>query len=225
MNIIILHGAIGSKEQMSPLAKLLSTENQVFSYDFPGHGELPAFEQEFSIEVFENWISEKINSLNGDISILGYSLGGYVALRLAIKYQERIKAVMSFGTIFDWNVDQAKKQISMINPEKIKEKVPQFAEQLEKTHGDKWMQVLKHTHVLLEKLGNNPLLNEENLKLINAKCLITVGDRDALVSLEESINTYKLIPNCTLAVYPKTGHPIEKAPHDKMIKDFLGLLK
>lgn len=224
MNIILLHGAIGSKSQMSALNNLLSAEHHVFSYDFPGHGNHPELEHDFSIEVFENWISDEIKKIDGEIAILGYSLGGYVGLRLALQFPDQIKAVMTFGTIFDWHPAQAEKQISMINPDKIKEKVPAYATMLDKTHGEKWMTVLKKTHKLLEKLGNKPLLNEENLKEIKAKCIITVGDRDALVTIQESNYVYKNIPNAGFAVYANTGHPIEKAPHDKIKKDFLELL-
>jgi pimeloyl-ACP methyl ester carboxylesterase len=225
MNIILLHGAIGTKRQMKPMDVAFSATHQVYSYDFPGHGEHPAFEQDFSIEVFENWILKEINSMNGDIAILGYSLGGYVALRLALQLPDRIKAVMTFGTIFDWHPEQAQKQISMINPDKIKEKVPVFANHLQESHGEKWPNVLSQTHGLLHQLGNKPLLNSENLKEIKANCLITVGDRDAIVSIEESISTYRTIPNARMAVYPGTGHPFEKAPHDKIKKDFLELLQ
>lgn len=224
MNIILLHGAIGTKKQMSGINTAISNEYKLYSYDFPGHGEQPEMEQDFSIEVFENWILKEINTMEGDIAILGYSLGGYVALRLALALPDRIKAVMTFGSIFDWHPEQAKKQIAMINPDKIKEKVPTFASQLHNNHGEKWPKVLTQTHALLKQLGDKPLLDSDNLKDIQAKCLITVGDRDALVSIEESIKTYKSIPNAKLAVYPETGHPFEKAPHDKIKKDFLELL-
>ena len=224
MNIVLLHGAIGTKQQMQGLSAEIKNTHQVYSYDFPGHGEHPSSENEFSIELFEQWISKEITAMEGDVAILGYSLGGYVGLRLALMHADKVKVVMTFGTIFDWHPEQAKKQISKINPTKIQEKVPSFAEQLHQTHGEKWPNVLINTHGLLEKLGNAPLLNEHNLPNIKAKCLISVGDRDALVSIEESIKTYKLIPGAQLAVYPETGHPIEKAPLDKIKKDFLNLL-
>ncbi len=224
MNIILLHGAIGTKKQMSSIKDALSTEHQVHAFDFPGHGEHPEMEQGFSIEVFENWVKDAIHSLEGDVAILGYSLGGYVGLRLAAQLPDKVKAVMTFGTIFNWHPEQATKQIGMINPEKIKEKVPTFAAILEETHGDKWMKVLYHTHHLLEKLGAKPLLTEENLSQITCPCIISVGDRDALVTVEESYATYKLIPNAAFTVYANTGHPIEKAPLEKIKRDFSDLL-
>jgi pimeloyl-ACP methyl ester carboxylesterase len=224
MNIILLHGAIGTKDQMKPMDHAFKDSHRVFSYDFPGHGEHPEFEQDFSIEVFENWILNEIKNIEGDIAILGYSLGGYVALRLALILPDKIKAVMTYGTIFDWHPEQSEKQIKMINPLKIEEKVPVFADQLRQSHGDKWKNVLNKTHGLLKQLGNKPLLNAENLMSIQAKCLISVGDRDALVSIEESDQTRKMIPNAALAVYPSSAHPFEKAPHDKIKRDFLELL-
>ncbi len=224
MNIVLLHGAIGTKEQMAGLIAEMNNEHKVFSYDFPGHGEHPSMENDFSIELFEQWISREIEKMEGDVAVLGYSLGGYVGLRLALMHEEKVKVVMTFGTIFDWHPEQAKKQIAMINPSKIQEKVPSFAQHLQNSHGEKWPKVLSNTHGLLHQLGQSPLLNEENLPNIKAKCLISVGDRDALVSIEESARTYQLIPGTQLAVYPETGHPIEKAPLSKIKKDFLNLL-
>ena len=36
--ILLLHGAIGAKDQMIPLEKMLSTDFSVFSLNFSGHG-------------------------------------------------------------------------------------------------------------------------------------------------------------------------------------------
>ncbi|HEX2900608.1 MAG TPA: alpha/beta hydrolase, partial [Bacteroidia bacterium] len=39
---------------------------------------------------------------------------------------------------------------------------------------------------------------------------IGIGDRDTMVSLEETISAYRLLPNAQLFVMPNTPHPIEK---------------
>jgi hypothetical protein len=38
-----------------------------------------------------------------------------------------------------------------------------------------------------------------------------LGDRDKMVSLEETVTVSKQLPNASLAVLPQTSHPVEKA--------------
>jgi hypothetical protein len=37
-----------------------------------------------------------------------------------------------------------------------------------------------------------------------------LGDRDQMVSLQETLDVYKALPQAQLAVLPNTPHPIEK---------------
>lgn len=222
-NIILLHGAIGAKNQMKSIENELNAlQHNVISLNFPGHGDEQECMDDFSIEFFAESVKPHIENLD-EVYLLGYSLGGYVSLYLYQFFPEKIKGIMCFGTIFDWSEEQAKKQVSQINPEKLKEKVPAFAEFLRKTHGDKWENVLWNTHKLLNKLGAKKLLDAAYLSSIEVPVIISVGDRDALVSLNESIETYKLLKNASLIVYPSTGHPIEKANAKKIASDFSAL--
>ncbi len=219
--LILLHGAIGSKEEFTSLTTKLNNQYDVLALNFPGHGQEPFSNELFSIELFCQHVLPYIESEKEPITLLGYSLGGYVALLLAAKYPDKIESVITFATIFDWSEMQSEKQIRQINPEKIEEKVPAFAKHLEKVHGSEWKKVLTNTHHLLAELGKNPLLNEEVFARINQKVIITVGDRDALVSIEESIKTYKVIKNASLAVFPNTGHPIQNL-NMNYLADLLG---
>ena len=85
-DIILLHGAIGATDQLLPLSKSLAAKGfKVHCLCFSGHGTL-AFNELFSIEQFAaelyQFIIEK-NLLEPDI--FGYSMGGYVALYLAVQ--------------------------------------------------------------------------------------------------------------------------------------------
>jgi hypothetical protein len=54
---------------------------------------------------------------------------------------------------------------------------------------------------------------------------IGVGDRDRMVSLEEWVEAYRSLPRGELQIFPKTPHPLEKAPLSNLIHamvDFFG---
>ncbi len=219
-NIILLHGAIGSIDQMSKIQALLAGNHQVMAYNFPEHGKDDASMPEFNIPLFTAFIEEKIKLIEGPVHILGYSLGGYVGLILAHSNPTKVKSVMTFGTIFQWDEAQALKQCSMIDPDKIEQKVPDFANHLKNIHGLHWKNVLLKTQGLLKNLGAEPVLTEQLLSEISQNILISVGDKDALVSIEESWATQKKIKQAALSVFPDCGHDILKAPSKYIVEQF-----
>ena len=52
-NIVLLHGAIGAKDQLQPLADLLKNDFIVHVFNFSGHGGKPFAEEHFSIEAIK----------------------------------------------------------------------------------------------------------------------------------------------------------------------------
>lgn len=113
----------------------------------------------------------------------------------------------------------------MLNPKVILEKIPQYAQLLEKQHGLKWKQLLPAIAHLMINLGKNPPL-KDNLVSINTPVQIMVGDKDHMVTLEESIRVYRSLPNAKLAVLPETKHPMDTVRPNLLlnsIKDFWNL--
>lgn len=217
--IVFLHGALGSKKHFEKITKELTGYFEVFSFDFIGHGENNLHSEGLSIELFtedlRNFISS--NNLNKP-SIFGYSMGGYVALNLALNETEMIDKIFTFATKFDWNEESANRESKMLNPEKIKEKVPKYAADLYELHGDKWEKLMSQTADFMVELGANPLFTSETMKSINNQVLISVGDKDSMVSIEESLIAYRSLQNSSFAVFPDTIHPISKI-NIKRLKD------
>ena len=54
-------------------------------------------------------------------------MGGYVALQLANKHPKYVQKIITLGTKFAWDKETAAKEVKMLNPEKIEEKIPAFA--------------------------------------------------------------------------------------------------
>jgi pimeloyl-ACP methyl ester carboxylesterase len=151
-------------------------------------------------------------------------MGGYVALNLARRSPERINKIITLGTKFNWSKEVVEKEVKMLNAETMLNKVPAFAKALEFKHGQKWKTLLLRTAELMRDISLNNYLDPGSLKNIQNKVLVGLGDRDQMVTLEETVSVYKSLPNANLFMLPNTKHPIEQlntALFVEIIKDFL----
>ena len=217
--LLLLHGALGCQTNFDALKAALSEHYEIFTLDFYGHGSEAFSTEPFKIEGFSkqvfNWLEE--NKLDA-VSIFGYSMGGYVALHLAAKHPEKVKRIFTLATKFDWNEASAEKETKLLDPDKIEAKVPMFAAELAERHGAHlWKNVLRKTADMMRGLGQQKALSEADLSQIEIPVLVSVGDRDPMVSLEETVEVRKQLKNAALLVLPNTVHPLEKIPVARLV--------
>jgi len=214
----MLHGAIGSSVQLEPLAEKLKNDFDIYLLNFTGHGGKPLPEDPFSIEMFADDVTYfiKKNKLEG-INVYGYSMGGYVALYIARHYPEFINKIFTTATKFNWNEESSIKESVLLNAERIQEKIPKFAEQLSIRHSpEDWRIVLKKTADMMISLGKNKTLKDEDYQFIENEVLVSAGDRDSMVSIEETVEAYRKLKNGKLLILPGTQHPIEKVDTERL---------
>lgn len=208
--LILTHGALGFKGDLENLKLALIKEGfDVHTFSFSGHGGRN-FENEFSIPQFSSELEDFIlkNKFVRPF-VIGYSMGGYVALNLALKSPSVLDNIITLGTKFNWSKETVEKETCMLVPETIAEKVPAFAKSLEAKHGNGWKELLLCTAKMMQDISNNNYLNTENLKTIQTKILVGLGDKDQMVTLEETLSVYKALPNSNMYVLPATKHPVE----------------
>ncbi len=210
--LLLLHGAIGASDQLRDLADSLVTSHNAHLFDFPGHGGSKMPEAPFSIPSFAAALLDFIKEKGWDeVAIFGYSMGGYVALYLAKYHPDVVHRVITLGTKFYWDEAVAAKEVQMLDPGTIAVKVPAFAESLEQRHHpNDWKDVLQRTAGMMLALGRENTLSDDSYKTISKKILLLLGDRDKMVSLEETLNVYRSLPEAQLGILPGTPHPIEK---------------
>jgi len=216
MHLLLLHGAIGAADQLTTLAAQLGKDFTVHNLDLPGHGSRPFSGDRYSISLFAKDVLSYMDDLKlSQVAIFGYSMGGYVGMYLARHHSSRISGVVTLATKFRWDPAIAQRETQMINPDKIQEKVPAFAQALHQRHQPKdWKMVLQRTAGLLKDLGDMPLLTPEICSGITTPVLLLLGDRDKMVSLDETLETYKALPNAQWGILPATAHPIEQVKTD-----------
>lgn len=225
-HILLLHGALGAASTLEPLKKELLPFYQVHSFNFSGHGGSEIPQAGFSIELFTQDVLAYLDQQQlPAVHIFGYSMGGYVALYLAKLHPEKVKSIFTLATKFNWSPATAEKEIRLLNPEKIQEKVPHFAKALAERHDPQdWKENMIKTADLMQQLGQTPSLPDDDLAQINVPVQVGVGDGDPMVSLEETIKTYRLLPDAKLLVLPATKHPIEVVSVSRLqyeIKEFI----
>ncbi len=225
-NLLLLHGAIGSESQFDSIKVELANDFNVFTLNFPGHGGEVIPDGGFSIEMFADAVVDFLDSNSLDkVSIFGYSMGGYVGMYLAKRNPERIERLITLATKFHWDEETSYKEVQMLNPEKIEAKIPAFAAELKRRHHPAdWKEVLRATGNFLTDMGKNNPLKSDDYPEINIPILILLGDRDKMVTLDETVKVYKLLPGAQFGVLPNTPHPIERVNVESLnyiIKKFL----
>lgn len=211
-DLLLLHGALGVKSQFDELKKALTENFNVYTMNFSGHGREPLPGEPFSIEMFAEDILKFIDSLGIEsINIFGYSMGGYAAMYLAKHNPEKINKIFTLATKFLWSPEIAEREAKMLDAEKIKQKVPKYAEELSLRHGaENWEKVLTKTSEMMVNLGKNNVLKVSDFREIAHEILVGIGDSDKMVTLDETVCVYRKLRKGSLLVLPSTPHPLEK---------------
>ncbi len=210
-HVLLLHGAIGAREQLQPLADLLSKKYIIHTINFNGHGGTGS-KNGFSIEGFAKDVLDYLQQNNIErVAVFGYSMGGYVGMWLARHHPHIITRIVTLATKFHWDEMIAAREIKMLDAATIEEKLPVFAQQLQLRHGSAhWRILLEKTKILLQQLGSNNALQLRDYKHILIPCLVLLGDKDKMVTREETIAVQEALPDGIYKLLPDTTHPIEQ---------------
>ncbi|HZK93375.1 MAG TPA: alpha/beta hydrolase [Prolixibacteraceae bacterium] len=90
--LLLLHSYWGSHLLFDHLASVLSARMKVIRIDLPGHGNSGIPPMDYTFEKFADVLNELLTRLDvlEKVSVVGHSMGGYVAMAYAVKYPERI---------------------------------------------------------------------------------------------------------------------------------------
>jgi pimeloyl-ACP methyl ester carboxylesterase len=89
--LILLHGGLGSGEMFGPVRPALAERHQVIAVDLQGHGRTPDIDRPIDIRLMADDIAALIDHLGLEKpDLVGYSLGGGVALFTAVKYPDKV---------------------------------------------------------------------------------------------------------------------------------------
>lgn len=215
--LLLLHGGLFDIDlQFGAVLPGLARERQVIAADFQGHGRTNDIDRPLTSAHLASDVVGLLRHLGVPrVDVFGFSVGGAVALYLAIKHPGLVRRLIVSSASFHPDGDRPE------NAEAVGEMTvdviagtPMEQEYLAKSPNPDRLQAL------LDKLGafdqGFPGWSEADIQGIAAPTLITVGDCD-MVTLEHAVRFLRLrggdvngdfagVPESQLAVFPGTTH-------------------
>lgn len=208
--LLLLHGYTWSSKAWLPYIDDFAGDFEVYLIDLKGHGKSGMFTENISIKSAAKDIDALANHLGLDnINAIGYSYGGEILFQLALIHPGLIKSMISIGSCGSWSFKD----------------FPDLAEYLsyKNIQNLPWMQEQQTSEeqiklILDQIMFYDITISEEELKSIQTKTLIIVGDQDEAISYECVLSAKKNLPNSFLWIIPNTGHG---AHRDKNKNEFI----
>src|SRR6185503_16864453 len=102
--LVLLHGGLGAIEMFGPNLEALARNHQVIAVDLQGHGRTADIDRPLSVLFMADDIAALITHFGLQrADIMGYSLGGGVALQTAIRHPEVVDKLVVVSTPFRRN--------------------------------------------------------------------------------------------------------------------------
>lgn len=102
--LIVLHGGLGSTGMLDDQLPQLSIGRQVIALDLQAHGRTADIDRPLSLELMGDDIAGLIQFLNLErADVMGYSMGGMVALQTAIRHPDLVRKLVVVSIPFKRN--------------------------------------------------------------------------------------------------------------------------
>jgi pimeloyl-ACP methyl ester carboxylesterase len=99
--LVLLHGGLGSGEMWASALPALAVGRRVITVDLQGHGRTADVDRPFRPETMADDVAALIEHLGLErADVMGYSLGGHVALRTAIQHPQRVRRLVLVSIAF-----------------------------------------------------------------------------------------------------------------------------
>jgi pimeloyl-ACP methyl ester carboxylesterase len=213
--VVLLHGAYMTVDMLEPIIAGLAEIRQVIAPEMQGHGRTADVDRPLGYEQMADDTAALVRSLGIErADVVGYSMGGGVALQVAIRHPALVRKLVVASAAFalDGMPAIALEMFPSITPELFAGSPIEAAYlSTAPNPGDFAALVEKMT-----KLDTTPFSWEADIAGIPAPTLIVLGDSDG-VRLEHAVEFFRLrgggvmgdlagMPQSQLAVLPGTSH-------------------
>ncbi len=207
--LLLVPGLLGAiSGQWRSFLKPLGQRYHIILADFRGHGRsvnndlhlVPEQMVEDLIGLLENLSVESVH-------VAGYDFGGYLGLMLLLYRPRLVETLLMHATKFYWTDQAAAAMRQQLHPDHMLRLAPAYASRLSEAHGaTRWRPLVRQAADLARYLAQNPL-SEAALRRVQAPVVVSVGDRDELVPVQEAFRLSRALPDGRLLVLPGVQHP------------------
>jgi pimeloyl-ACP methyl ester carboxylesterase len=214
--LVVLHGSFMTIELMGNLIPELAGSRQVIAVEFQGHGHTADVDRPITYEQLADDTAALLRHLGiGIADVYGYSLGGGVALQVAIRHPELVRklVIVSASHTSDGMYPEVLAAIERITPELFDGTPWRAAYDRTAPHPEAFPALV----TMLKQLDMTPFdWPAEAVRAIAAPTLIVIGDSDG-IRPEHAAAMFRLrgggvfgdlagLPAAQLAVLPGTTH-------------------
>lgn len=221
-NLVLIHGAGDNLNMWCHQVPVFSKSYRVITYDVRGSGETESPKGEYSISLFSEDVYQLLKAIRvEDAYLLGYSMGGRIALELALNHPELAKALVLANSSAGLtppakSTERRRAMLELLDKGDMKA----FAEMMTTdafSPGFKSKNPVEFENYMKVKLQNRPEGLARIMRLLGVpasppdlgkvKCsvLLIVGQNDSIMGVEQGKQTHKAIVGSKLVILP-TGH-------------------
>jgi 2-hydroxymuconate-semialdehyde hydrolase len=235
--LVVVHGGGGGTTAWLNSLELLSEYYSVYAPDLPGFGGSESIDDRFSIPEYVDFLDSFVDELGlRRFHLIGHSVGGGLALKLALKAPNKIEKLVlvsslflgkeiafwarcfSSLSVFRWMAESLLAVFRVVawiarhlSPSRILS--PPFS-RVQMALGRSIMAVEGQTTVLSDQLSG-----------LIMPTLLVWGARDGIVPMKHARSAAGLIPDCQVHVFGDCGHNVHNSksrPFSQLVTRFLG---
>jgi 3-oxoadipate enol-lactonase len=223
--LILCHGLGSGLQSMRASADAFADRYRVLIWDNRGIGDSDVAPEGtgYAIEEHADDLAHLMEALSIESAIVqGVSWGGVVVQRFAIKYPEKVRALIVDSSSAEVNERAAQNWVARgeavlrDGPEAVQDAPAGLTEAGTRaavaTNRRATAPVKLDRHAYLETCKAIASLNEhpmtEELRKITAPTLVIVGADDQVAGVGGSVKMSRVIPDATLVIVPDTGHGV-----------------
>jgi|EndMetStandDraft_5_1072996.scaffolds.fasta_scaffold03999_3 pimeloyl-ACP methyl ester carboxylesterase len=208
-SLVVLHSAAGLR--FSPLLDRLAEEFDVILFALPGWGAEPDDGRDQTVPELANTLYEATQDLGlKSFHLLGTTLGGDVALHIALDHPERVTSlVLEAPGTFHEGADPAPGNIT---PEEALRKVrihPERPPVFEPPHPDAQVRMFELISRLQETDPDYQQHITERLPGCSVRTLVVFGDQDGFIPPQNGRTFARLMPDCSFVLLHDAAHDVQ----------------
>ena len=230
--LVLLHGSLSNSFTWMGDVARLSERYRVFAIDLIGEAGLSAESRPaYKSGAYERWLDEAISWLGVEqCSIVGQSLGGWMALRYASVHPEKVSNLVLLcpGGLAMQRRDFLLRALFhriKARGDRAKEISGLLGIRGDQPAGeDNFRKALDYILLITEhekpRFATLPVLRDDELSRLSMPILVVYGENDFLLNAAKSIDRIQqLAPNATTVLLPGVGHAV--VGQTERILDFL----
>jgi len=249
--LLLIHGFTDNLRMWYNQVPPLAAHFRVLTYDVRGHGDTKTPEGRFSMDLFADDVRALMEALEIEKAcVLGYSMGGRIALQFALEYPESVTGLVFANSGVRGSdvqltddqiaelVERRRQMVEMFETGDIQVIADGMAERsfspglrdkapvvFQKYREVKLRNDPRHYLAIMEAMVQ-AMASPPDLTQLRCPALIIAGDQDSFMAVDEARVMERAITDATLAILP-TGHAAAiEAPDafNQSVLDFMNRL-